>query len=193
MGDLELSQAKEYLNSGQQNLDSGNYLIALFCFEQAIALNPDLAEAWEGKVAALRKLGRYEEAIAASEEAIALRMCVVGNNARFWFDQGIFQFESGNFEGAIASFEKTTRIQPDFHDAWHNHGLALAILENYGNYSARENRDSRITHKHETQLRQNILTLFLEGRNITPRATEELPALQRAETTRNLLLEFHHA
>jgi tetratricopeptide (TPR) repeat protein len=131
MGDLELSQAKEYLNSGQQNLDSGNYLIALFCFEQAIALNPDLAEAWEGKAATLRKLGRHEEAIAASEEAIALRMCVVGNNARFWFDQGIFQFESGNFEGAIASFEKTTRIQPDFHDAWHNHGLALAILENY--------------------------------------------------------------
>jgi CHAT domain-containing protein/Flp pilus assembly protein TadD len=131
MGDLELSQAKEYLNSGQQNLDSGNYLIALFCFEQAITLNPKLTEALEGKATTLRKLGRHEEAIAASEEAIALRMYVVGNNARFWFDQGILQFESGNFEGAITSFEKTTKIQPDFHDAWHNRGVALTKLELY--------------------------------------------------------------
>jgi CHAT domain-containing protein/Flp pilus assembly protein TadD len=124
----EESQAQKYLNSGQQCLEFGNYSIAIHYFEQAITLNPELAEAWEGKAATLRKLGRHEEAIAASEKAIALRMNVVGNNAEFWFEQGNTQLFTGNFEGALTSFKKAIEFNPNFYEAWMNHGAALSEL-----------------------------------------------------------------
>lgn len=123
-----MSQAEEYLHSGQQNLESGNYLIALFFFERAIALNPELPEVWEGKASTLRQLGRHEEAIVASEEAITLRMNIVGNNAEFWFKQGIIQLETEDFTEAITSFDQALAIKPDFAEALVNRGVVLHAL-----------------------------------------------------------------
>jgi Flp pilus assembly protein TadD len=37
-------------------------------------------------------------------------------------------YDSGNFEQALASFNKAIEIQPDFHEAWHNRGLAQRRL-----------------------------------------------------------------
>jgi CHAT domain-containing protein/tetratricopeptide (TPR) repeat protein len=128
MDATEESQAQEYLNSGQQCLEFGNYSIALHYFEQAIALNPELAEAWEGKAATLRKLGRHEEAIATSEKAIALRMNIVGSNADFWFEQGNIQLFAEDFEEALAGFKKAIEFNPNFYEAWINHGVALSEL-----------------------------------------------------------------
>jgi tetratricopeptide (TPR) repeat protein/CHAT domain-containing protein len=127
----EVSQADQYLNSGKQCLEFGNYSIALNLFEQSIALNPELAEAWDGKAATLRKLGRHEEAIAASEKAIALRINVVCNNARFWFDQGVLQLKAENFEAAINSFSQAIKFKSDDHEAWNNRGVALERLGCY--------------------------------------------------------------
>jgi CHAT domain-containing protein/tetratricopeptide (TPR) repeat protein len=130
----EVSQADQYLNSGKQCLEFGNYSIALNLFEQSIALNPDLAEAWEGKAATLRRLERHEEAIPASEKAIALLINViqvVQNDAEFWLDQSNLQFAAGDFEGAIISCDKAVKVQPNYHEAWNNRGVAL---ENLGCY-----------------------------------------------------------
>jgi tetratricopeptide (TPR) repeat protein len=127
----EVSQAEQYLNSGHRYLEFGNYSTALHYFEQAIALNPELAEAWEGKASTLRQLGRHEEVIAASEQAIALRTHVVENNAWFWCNQGKFQFKAGDFEEAITSFHKSIEFKPD-NDAFFLGGVALAKLKRYG-------------------------------------------------------------
>jgi CHAT domain-containing protein/tetratricopeptide (TPR) repeat protein len=131
MGDLKLSQAEEYLYSGQQNLEFGNHLIALFYFEQAIALNTELPEAWEGKASTLRQLGRYEEAIPASEKAIALRIDIVQNNADFWFIQGYLQKNAEDFEQAITYFNKACDIQPNYWKAFIFRGSVLINLERY--------------------------------------------------------------
>ncbi|ARV58222.1 hypothetical protein BZZ01_05865 [Nostocales cyanobacterium HT-58-2] len=50
------------------------------------------------------------------------------NEAEIWFYQGNEQFEAGNFEEAIASYDKAIEIKPDDHEAWYNRGTALANL-----------------------------------------------------------------
>jgi tetratricopeptide (TPR) repeat protein len=127
----EVSQAEQYLNSGHQYLGFGHYSIALSFFEQAIALNPELPEAWEGKASTLRQLGRYEEAITASEKAIILRTNVFEDNAQYRFKQGGFQFNAGDFEGAMINFDKVIRINPNNYEAWFIRGVALEKLGNY--------------------------------------------------------------
>jgi CHAT domain-containing protein/Flp pilus assembly protein TadD len=131
MNTPELTQAEKYLNSGQQHLDFGIFPIALNCFEQAIALNSELAEAWDRKAATLRKLGRHEEAIAASEEAIALRMNVIENNAVFWLIQGHLQVGSGDLEAGIKLYDEALKINPEYTRALADKGASLNNLKRY--------------------------------------------------------------
>ncbi|MBW4592813.1 MAG: tetratricopeptide repeat protein [Brasilonema angustatum HA4187-MV1] len=49
-------------------------------------------------------------------------------DADAWFDTGNEQFEAGDFEGAIASFDKAVEFKPDYHQAWYSRGNALSDL-----------------------------------------------------------------
>ncbi|MGB3653123.1 MAG: CHAT domain-containing protein, partial [Rivularia sp. (in: cyanobacteria)] len=48
--------------------------------------------------------------------------------AEVWFERGVEQFDNGDFEGSIASFDKAVEFKPDFHNAWYNRGFALFEL-----------------------------------------------------------------
>jgi tetratricopeptide (TPR) repeat protein len=48
--------------------------------------------------------------------------------AEAWVDRGNEQYMGGDFEGAIASYDKAVEIKPDYHDAWINRGVALGYL-----------------------------------------------------------------
>ena len=50
----------------------GQYTEALACFDQAVALNPDDASAWNNRGIILGELGRYSEALACFDKAVAL-------------------------------------------------------------------------------------------------------------------------
>ncbi|MFN6496601.1 MAG: tetratricopeptide repeat protein, partial [Nostoc sp. DedQUE01] len=50
------------------------------------------------------------------------------SEAKFWFNQGVDQYESGNFVSAIASFDKAIEFNPDNYSAWLGRGLALDNL-----------------------------------------------------------------
>jgi tetratricopeptide (TPR) repeat protein len=51
------------------------------------------------------------------------------NEAQAWFQQGNQQVEAGDFEGAIASYNKALEINPDFHEALFNRDIALENLK----------------------------------------------------------------
>ncbi len=53
-------------------MDTGEFDLALADFAHAVALDPRSMAAWGGKAAALRALGRLNEAIAATRAALAL-------------------------------------------------------------------------------------------------------------------------
>ncbi|WP_414621195.1 tetratricopeptide repeat protein [Calothrix sp. CCY 0018] len=48
--------------------------------------------------------------------------------AEVWFDRGFQQCEAGDFEQAIASYDKAIEIKPDYYEAWVNRGVALGEL-----------------------------------------------------------------
>ncbi len=50
------------------------------------------------------------------------------NQAETWFNQAVQQDEAGDFEGAIASYDKALEITPDLNEVWFNRGNALSKL-----------------------------------------------------------------
>ncbi len=52
----------------------------------------------------------------------------VGGEAEAWCDRGYEQCMKGDFEGAIASYDKALEIKPDQHESWNNRGSALYDL-----------------------------------------------------------------
>ncbi|MBE9168452.1 tetratricopeptide repeat protein [Pleurocapsales cyanobacterium LEGE 06147] len=48
-----------------------------------------------------------------------------------WFNLGLKQASSGNFEGAIESWERVLKLNPHICEAWHNRGSALGRIEQY--------------------------------------------------------------
>ena len=50
------------------------------------------------------------------------------DEAEAWFNQGNQQDESGDFEGAIASYDQALEMRPDLHEAWFNRANALSNL-----------------------------------------------------------------
>jgi CHAT domain-containing protein len=52
----------------------------------------------------------------------------VDRAAEAWCDRGNEQYNLGDFEGAIAFWDKALEIKPDYHEAWYNRGIALGNL-----------------------------------------------------------------
>ena len=52
----------------------------------------------------------------------------VDGEAKLWFDRGKKEYDLNDFEGAIISYDKALKIQPDYHKAWYGRGFALGKL-----------------------------------------------------------------
>jgi tetratricopeptide (TPR) repeat protein len=126
---------------------------------RAIELDPSLpAEVrhWRGE--ALNRLGRYAEALADFDAALALRpdfedarhgrgVCLLGlerleealvvfdavlrtrpDDVEAWLNRGVTLQLTRRLEEAVQSFERAGELRPDFGEAHHNRGLALGEL-----------------------------------------------------------------
>ena len=140
--------------AGQQRLDE-----AVAGFDQAIALEPDFAEAWIGRGIALFYLGRLEEAVASYDRVLALRPDAEAFNSRglalYTLDRldeavasydralalapdaqafnirGMALHKLGRFEEAVASYDKALALKPDYAEVFNSRGTALAKLGRY--------------------------------------------------------------
>jgi len=65
--------ADELFDRAVDCIAEGNLDAAEAAYRQALELDPDFADAWEGLSMALADLGRFEDAIAAAERVVALR------------------------------------------------------------------------------------------------------------------------
>jgi tetratricopeptide (TPR) repeat protein len=97
---------------------------ALSCFDEAIRLNPDFAEAWYDKGATLGKLGQHGEALSCFDEAIRLNR----DYAQAWHHKGTPLDELGQHEEALSCYDEAIRLKPDFPEAWYDKGVTLANL-----------------------------------------------------------------
>jgi hypothetical protein len=66
-----------------------------------------------------------------------------------WFENGVALFETGDYRGAIAGFDKALALNPNMSEAWNNRGLALIHLEKYQEALVSFDRALYINPRHE--------------------------------------------
>lgn len=114
-------QALEWFNQGVESDNSGNTQEAIACYDRAIGLCPQYADALENKGVALWKLGRHPEAIACYDQALALNP----QKAQTWSNKGAAYYLSGKGEEALQCFDQALFLDPDHLMAQENKGNAL--------------------------------------------------------------------
>jgi tetratricopeptide (TPR) repeat protein len=97
---------------------------AAACYERALTLDPELAEAEMNLGAVLEAQGRQDEAEARFRRALALRP----NLAEAHVNLGNIQQAQGKLEEAVASHERAMALKPEFAEAFFNHANVLQKL-----------------------------------------------------------------
>jgi tetratricopeptide (TPR) repeat protein len=129
---------------GYNLTDQQNYTEAFQAYDQAIALDPNYAPAWDGKADALNRANQYTAdplgtlnlALADSNKALALN----DSSANMWINHGQILYTIGAYyqnqlndktsanqyyNEQLDSFEKAISVEPDNADAWFNKAYAL--------------------------------------------------------------------
>jgi tetratricopeptide (TPR) repeat protein len=101
------------------------YLKALAVYEQALALNPQVADVWASKGNVLYDLQRYEEALSAYDGALALDP----KNAGIWNNQGNVLAALHENEEALSAYDQALALDSQAADVWNNKGAALQELK----------------------------------------------------------------
>jgi len=91
-------------------------------YDQALAIDPRLAEAFSERGSAYLALNRIDLAIADCSQAIQINP----NNAAYHYNCGNAYWHGKLTEQAIAHFSEAIRLQPQFALAYMNRGLAKA-------------------------------------------------------------------
>ena len=100
---------------------SAGFLKRSYRYDKVLALRPSDAEAWNNRGIALRKLGRYSDAVASYDKALAIRPAYT----EAWLNRGVALDYLGRYEEAIASYDKVLALQPNHTTALENREIAL--------------------------------------------------------------------
>ncbi len=112
---------------GSLHFQRGDLAAALTCFDQALAIKPEMAEAHAARGAALSSLERHQDALAAYDRALAVRP----GHVQALNNRGNALLALKRDAEAVASYEKALAIKPDYPDAWRNRGTALLQLARF--------------------------------------------------------------
>jgi tetratricopeptide (TPR) repeat protein len=94
---------------------------------EAVSLDPDNSNAWNGRGSAKYALEDYQGAIVDYTKAIDLNP----NNAAAWNNRGSAKHALGDHDGAIADLDEAIRLNPNNDAAWNNRGSAKYRLEKF--------------------------------------------------------------
>jgi tetratricopeptide (TPR) repeat protein len=117
-------EAIELYNKGVARYRAGDLEGAIAAFENALEIDPEDYDAWNGRGITLNGLGRNSEAIIALEKALEI-------NPKFhfaWNNLGLTLNDLGRKSEALTAFETALEIDPKFHMAWNGLGNVLRDL-----------------------------------------------------------------
>src|SRR5262249_5399082 len=134
---------------------------ALAAYDKALAIKPDLAEAWVGNGKSLCVLRQYDKAIAAFDKALALQpdlpVAWLGRGNGFagvkrydeafaaidqalalnpglteaWLAHGSVNSQLGRHDEALAGYDKALGLDSEFAEAWLGRGYIFTELKRY--------------------------------------------------------------
>lgn len=121
------STVQEWFNFGLQQANAGDLVGAIASWDQALAIDSNVASAWHNRGSALGHLGRYSEAAASFAQATHLNP----TDPQAWNDQGNALYNLQEWEKAIACWDEVLNLDPNNYQAWYNRGCALEQLGKY--------------------------------------------------------------
>lgn len=104
--------------------EAKRYDAALADFDQAIALNPNVAKVWVNRGNVLAAMGRNDSSRVAFDRALALKP----DFADAWNNRGALRLQMGDNAGAIADCSRAIELNPNHRDAYANRSLAHVNL-----------------------------------------------------------------
>jgi predicted negative regulator of RcsB-dependent stress response len=92
-----------------------------------LKIDPNHADAWNGKGNALEDLNRYDEAITCYDRALKIDP----NHADAWNNKGNALEDLNRYDEAITCYDRALKIDPNYTSTWNNKGNALQNLNRY--------------------------------------------------------------
>jgi tetratricopeptide (TPR) repeat protein/S1-C subfamily serine protease len=105
----------------------GKYDAAVADYDKALALNPDLAYAYNNRGFAYSNLGKYDAALADYGKALALNP----DDAEAYYNRGVTYSNLGKYDAALADYGKALALNPDDAEAYNNRGVTYDKLGKY--------------------------------------------------------------
>ncbi|MGB7788070.1 tetratricopeptide repeat protein [Methanoregula sp.] len=145
------SDAVSWYTQGNDLLQSKNYTQAVTAYDQAILLEPDYYEAWNGEADALNRAAHTADgfnqtglnaALAASNKSLSISPAY----AQGWINRGQILYNIGllyenqiqdlntaneYYNDQILAFDQAIEIDPNNDEAWFNKGFALGGMGRY--------------------------------------------------------------
>jgi len=117
-----------YANRGHYYAEtSRRYDAALADFDDALALDPGVAEVWVGKGTVLAAFGRNDSALTCFDRALAL----APNYLAALNNRGVIKMRTGELAGAVVDFSRAVELDPRSRDAHANRADAYAAMQEY--------------------------------------------------------------
>jgi tetratricopeptide (TPR) repeat protein len=120
-------EAYMYINRANAKSALGNNQAAISDLDRAVAINPQLANAYYGRGTIKSYLGNKQEAISDFDRAIALDSQYVAA----YYNRGSTKFYLGNKQEAIDDFDRAIALDPQLAEAYNNRGFAKSSLGNH--------------------------------------------------------------
>ena len=116
-----------HIIEGAAHAQIGCFEWALRCYDRALEIRPDHAEAHNNRGIALKELGRLDDALASYDQALrfAPKLANAHNN------RGNALRDLGQLEAALTNYDSAILLAPDSADAHNNRGLVLRVLKRW--------------------------------------------------------------
>ncbi len=126
----------KFLGKGRSNYKKGlfqyyregNYPEAIRYFDEAIAIDPALAEAWHDRGLSLREMGQDEEALKSLDKACEIEP----DNEEYLFTRadllkriGILRGQKKAIAAAVRTYNRVLELNPNNADAWNGLGVCM--------------------------------------------------------------------
>lgn len=175
------AEAVNRYSGGRTLMDKGDYAGAISAYNQAIALEPQYFEAWNGLADALNRNGTFNDALAASNRSLEINKGYVQG----WINRGQILYNIGYYYEDIAgdrlkadalyaeqlgAFEKAVSLDTNNAEAWFNKGYALAGMKRYDEAIAAFDRVGAIDPSYPNLVKNREIAVLLRDKT-TPATT----------------------
>jgi len=153
-------RAVVYYNRGAAHWRKRDFDAAIADENEAIEINPKLANAYMRRGAAYGDQGDIDRALADADKAIEIDP----ENMRAYSNRGLFRERKGDIAGAIADATRAIEIDPKFYIAYSVRGNAYVRGRDYARAVADYNDYDRDRSEESLCLRGSRICLFTKGR-----------------------------